>query len=80
MRRPSLVGPSVAVGIATMSASDVSDLYGHDLYVWTWSCTSQVSYINFKFPPSLIYALSFIICCFSYAECANKDTPLAHME
>jgi len=28
VRRPSLVGPSVAVGIATMSASDVSDLYG----------------------------------------------------
>lgn len=30
MRRPSLVGPSVAVGIATMSASDVSDFYGCD--------------------------------------------------
>lgn len=27
MRRPSLVGPSVALGITTMSASDVSDLY-----------------------------------------------------
>ena len=27
MRRPSLVGPSVAVGITTMSASDVSNLY-----------------------------------------------------
>jgi len=34
MRRPSLVGPSVAVGIATMSASDVSDLCGCNNTSW----------------------------------------------
>lgn len=70
MRRPSLVGPSVAVGITTMSASDVSgscifvSIYQHwsgiDLNITTkaWSTISGQLYLKLQFSISIFELLT----------------------
>lgn len=61
MRRPSLVGPSVAMGITTMSASDVSNLYYRNNSAW--QSMFSVSLTSTIFITVMLDAPSCIPCC-----------------